>query len=87
MSRIWRVSWEGVCYVWAEDRREAQRTAINAVVEDGDCGSGVMAFPDPYEPLLEDVPEDWRDALPYGDDPTGEGLSIRELLGGEKERS
>jgi len=86
MSRIWRVSWEGVCYVWAENMREAERTALDAMNQDGDA-AGVGAWADPYEPLLEDIDEDWSDALPYGDDPTGEGRSIREVLSGEKERS
>lgn len=63
MKRLYRVEFSGACYVMASSAMMAEYEAAKACADPG--GACLETISDEVKPGHE-VPDNWRDALPYG---------------------
>lgn len=67
MKKLYRVGWQGTCYVMAESEKDAQSVAMNALLScDGD-GCGVEAWAD-IETGEYGLDRGWKGAIPFNSD-------------------
>lgn len=83
MKKLWRVSVEGECYVWADDEHEAEEEVQHAVSSYSAAEAGMADYSSTPMGVedLPSIPEEWKHCIPFGTPPEGyEDKSIEDAL-------
>lgn len=84
-KKLWHVSIEGECYVWAESADEAGEIAKDSFSSYSPSEAGVDSFWASEVPVQENatasISDDWSESIPFGEPPEGfEDLCVEEAL-------